>query len=552
MAICIASIVFTPTTIITRGRPTCTDIHLHSPTSPTHAPPLPPTLSLRFLTYVDPALIPLYLAAGPSLDVYTENLDTERWFEEVLLHDYNDSDEREEEEKWWECRHAQSRVGILVQVQDDEVREPEIGEGKRGGPRVTELLIYGSVSSIDGGGVPTPSSSPGATGQRHGAREMRVHALPLSSDLLYPTDQGTDSLTPLSPPADEAPTAYFLPPPPVCTDVITPSVSARKRQRVASLLDDAALRHKKARRKGGEAVSRVIASIEGEFTQGGQRPGSCGPKSRDSRPSGTAQTAGYEGDLRISNDAQQLRQPLPQQGSRCSRSSSVVSLPTTGRVPRPPSRKGPMLAESHKRSSLHRVESISIPTATSTVNDTFPTPDPDPSRDAEISVEQRNKDSLSRIIMAGMRLYGLQQTKHQRRKTGTCTSTSTSKSRAVSEAPTSQGQSQVQAAATNLPSTDIYTAVPKQIATTGEDGTGDEYKLIYHQTFKGACFALRRGFASRIVGQGLMREVADRFLGMFCSDPVVEGDGGGLVQQGFGREVMGEMVLARREGEEPG
>ena len=78
----------------------------------------------------------------------------------------------------------------------------------------------------------------------------------------------------------------------------------------------------------------------------------------------------------------------------------------------------------------------------------------------EPTVESRNKEALSRVVMAGMRMYGLQ----QRRKT---------KSRRGSVAL----------------SHDCNDHISEEQAA--QDAVKDEeYKLIYHQTFKGAILAL--------------------------------------------------------------
>ncbi|KAI9879650.1 MAG: hypothetical protein M1830_003702 [Pleopsidium flavum] len=449
------------------------DIRLHSP-RPSNGPILPPKFRLCFLSYVDPTLIPLYLAAGPCLDVWTENEDTEQYFEEILL---CNSDE-DTAMPWWRAHLAQSNIGILVQV--DDLQEEHKDNGQQARPRVTELLIYGTISNTSPQPnflTPPASSSPGPE-QSHnvqdcGSREVRVHALPLSSDLLYRGDQKMESQadsTPLSPTRETpgSPTAYFLPP--LYPQPSAGPTSARKRQRVATLFDDAAQRNKKARRKGGESVSKAMASIEGSQSQAQKGPLSCISRQRDD--SKKTAKINVEDELGLSIGDQE-RRPLSWRGE-LSRSSSISSIQENGSG-RPSSRKG-ALAEG-KRSSLHRATSIL------TANNGSLVPE------EEKTVEQRNKDTLSRIIMAGMRLYGLQQRKR------------TSKSRAVSEAPS-------------------QFAIPDVVSKPAEDS--DEYKLIYHQTFKGASFALRQHITTSLVKQVVMREVADKLLAIFCADPLSE------------------------------
>lgn len=433
-----------------------------------------------------------------------------------MLHDTdNDNDcqdaergdngsEIDEGTAWWSARHTQSRVGILVRVQRGEAgglrgKEEEDDNGWRGGARVTELLIYGSVvdGGEGGGGVTTPrtDSMPGRA-----VREVRVRALPLSSDLLWRGDGRGDSrcgVAPLSPASNGSgsgsPAAYFLPPPFSGPQVA--STSARKRQRVVNLLDDAALRHKKARRKGGVAVAEAMGGIDGRLSLEKERSLSHG-----SVPRTVAKIEKEDDRLPFIEDSQYRRPSLE---NRHSRSPSASSLQTT-RPGRPPSRRGP-LAEC-KRSSLSRVDSIV------TASDGSPVPE------QEKPIEQRNKDALSRTIMAGMRLYGLQQKKKL------------SKSRAASEVSSQ--------------------AATPDIVAKGSAEEVDGYKLVYHQTLKGAAFALRRDLATIIVPPAVMREVADKLLAIFCSDPLSEVIGSPL--QGFGHDAMVTVVPSRRPVVEPG
>ena len=107
--------------------------------------------SLRFLSTVDPAKIPLYLAAGPSYDVWTTNEASEAWFESILLSqpapaattDGNGTHE------WWTLARAQSPIGILAEVQG----QPDILTK----PRITQVLFYGTIAAAPPAeGLPTP------------------------------------------------------------------------------------------------------------------------------------------------------------------------------------------------------------------------------------------------------------------------------------------------------------------------------------------------------------------------------------------------------------
>jgi len=61
----------------------------------------------------------------------------------------------------------------------------------------------------------------------------------------------------------------------------------------------------------------------------------------------------------------------------------------------------------------------------------------------------------------------------------------------------------------------------------------EEYKLVYHQAFKGTCFAFRHtiGRQSLQVSTDAIRNVADTLLALYCSDPLAvagEATAGGL------------------------
>ena len=100
------------------------------------------------------------------------------------------------------------------------------------------------------------------------------------------------------------------------------------------------------------------------------------------------------------------------------------------------------------------------------------------------SFDSRNKQTISKTVMAGMRMYGMQQRK------------GAESHKAVN------GESQ------------RSTEVESQDAATSDE----EYKLVYHQTFKGAAFALRREMSVELVRPDAVREVVDRLLAVFCGE----------------------------------
>ncbi|KAI9822241.1 MAG: hypothetical protein M1832_003064 [Thelocarpon impressellum] len=96
--------------------------------------------------------------------------------------------------------------------------------------------------------------------------------------------------------------------------------------------------------------------------------------------------------------------------------------------------------------------------------------------------------------MAGLRIYGLQQKRSGRGKS------------------ISSG---------SLPELTLPT-LPNQPTNPDRPGEADEYKLVYHQTFKGASFALRQHITITVLKQDDMRDVVDRLLAIFCADPLAD------------------------------
>ncbi|TKA75411.1 hypothetical protein B0A55_05784 [Friedmanniomyces simplex] len=263
-----------------------------------------------------------------------------------------------------------------------------------------------------------------------------VHALLLSSDRLVQAGEPTPPGSPI--PNENGVEGVFLPLRTSATTEMINEPPVRKRKSVNDTFDEAAERRKKARRKGGEGVAAAAAI-----------------KTEDSIPS-----LKHRRTVSISDG-----QAIPLQASRLSRSPSVASSrPTTAGAP----------LEAAKRSSLSRVQSISGPSS-------------------EGSLEDKNKAIISRVVMAGMRLYGLTQSKSR-------------KSRASS--------------ATLVP---LLQGCPEP--SDADQQRDEEYKLVYHQTFKGTCFAYRENMAGSSL-QPLteaLRDTVDRLLDMFCNDPLKAG-----------------------------
>jgi len=310
---------------------------------------------------------------------------------------------------WWTCARSQSPIGIIVQV--------EGGIAVGNSPRITELLFYGTIAAPSKAGLPTPpSSSPEVAQDRSGGLpELRVHALPLSSDLLYQTP--LLAFSPLSPALS---TSEFRVEPRFLPLAISPAaVLADSPKRKRDIFDEATQLQKKAQRKGGESVA--AAAGKGHESQAAyQHRKSMSIDSKltpipDIRP--------------LSANGMLTRPP----SRRLSRSPSISS------DIRPLSRKG--VPEGHaRRSGLSQVATVSL-------------------QPEEPTTESRNKEALSRVVMAAMRMYGLEQRKKSK-------PTLSSVALGIESKP--------------LSAEEVADGAAKD----------EEYKLIYHQTFKGAILAL--------------------------------------------------------------
>jgi len=405
---------------------------------------------LHLLSIVDVPSIPLCLASGPSLDVSTDDDNTAARLAEVLLwQEHPRSDETDVSTPWWSHVGRQSDHGLLVKVDEDSARAS--------GTQTTELLIYGSVNTWPAA-LPTPpaSSSPAPAEEslpvpvHEGVQDVKVHALPLSSKILRHAEQASGLTTPPS-------EAFFLPYGHHQTPVT--QTAPHMRQSLSSLFEDATQKRRRLKGRGGESISQAMANIDGPSLHGLSQD----IKREEQEPAF------------LPRKSHAVRKGL-------SRASTVASFPNS-EYSRPISRGA--LANG-MRSSLHRVESAVSPRDSPTLSDT------------DSSYAQQNKTALAKVIMAGMRLHGLQQRRRPTKdeRPGTATS------------------------------------------TVDQDEGEDEYKLVYHQAFKAATFTFRGHFNTVIVSQEVMREVVDRLLTLFCIDPLAKDD--------FSDDFPGSRV---REGE---
>ena len=340
-------------------------------------------------------------------------------------------------ESWWNGLGKQSDRGILVKVDDE-------GTAINRPRKITEILLYAAVES-NSPSLPTPpgSSSPNDGHPSSGvqAKAVKVFALPLSSSVIDRIKNSVNVVTPSSEDLEQPSPAYFLP---NGWDQPKAVQSARqKRPSLSSLFDDATQKRRKFKGRGGESVAQAMANIDRSVPSNGfSIESNC--DSQDQFPTKT-------------ND--KARKAL-------SRSASMTLGAKSEQI-RPTSQSGSF--NSGRRSTLHRMESAISPRNSPVLSE------PDD------TYGNQNRAALAKIVMAGMRLYGLQQRKSR------------------------PGRSQV--------------TEPSSHALSKADAE-DEYKLVYHQTFKAAMFAFRNQFSAKLVPQETMRDVVDRFLDLFCTDPM--------------------------------
>ena len=359
---------------------------------------------------MDPALVPLHLILEGSLKVDTKNAGVQSWLRRTLVDEAPlctteaHADEVTTSPVQWHTTDAeQSNIGILLQPCD-----------ALESPRVTEVLIYAQragVASQDS--LPTPPDSSDREDDRghefcsnvNGAA-IEYRALLLSSDLLYRPLQGSATIP-------EPENAVFVGLAPQCLE----ADQASHKKRLGSLFDEASDRNKKAKRRTAQSIS-VAASHAVD-------------SSRPLTPSFTSKAR--EQIARDKTKDPNLRD-----------SPKILQARRRAADDDPPSNSARRTSHVSEKPASFKRQSSQGQVVTQGFSDD--------------SVEAKNKQAISRIVMAGMRLYGLQQRKSQ-------------SARRTSSALVDSGKLE-----------------------TGDDQDtareeNEEYKAVYHQTYKATLFA---------------------------------------------------------------
>ena len=448
-----------------------TDLHFSHPDRA--LPFLTHHTSLKYLTIVETANVPLFLVVGPSLDVWTDNESTEQWIHRCLFDDLKDGD-IEQSNGWWDRIGGQSQNSILLGVRGG----ADAGEGSA--TEITEILLYAGTSQEFNAPPTPPASSPLEHGN-HGSKtslNVRIHALPLSSKI-YNTLAQTPSIPHINPASDDQ-EFYYLPSPPPAQSHQHDDNPATKRPHIESLFDEATQIRRLHKKQGGEGIAKAMAAMD----------------ARMSMPALSSTTAALPEPLINPNPKVQPKPRTP--FSRASTTGCINPPPPPPPQMSPPSSRPPSThlppEPKRRRSLLARAPFLPSPS----IDAVTPASD---IPDSTSAIEHQNKTTLSRIIMAGMRMHGLQP-QHQRRKS-------------VGGASYTQNPASA--------STDARERICGGNGEGGQDSvwkiTEDEYKAIYHQTFKSTTFTFRNTWKTSAIKEESLRDTANIFLSQFCTSP---------------------------------
>ncbi|KAL2863017.1 uncharacterized protein BJX67DRAFT_273554 [Aspergillus lucknowensis] len=434
--------------------------------------------TLGFRSFVNPALVPLYARVGPNLELHTNDPETSRWLKQKLLGNIWLEDEELDRFQSIQCP-----VGFLVSF--DGATRP-----KASAPTATDLLVYGVLSttgSYERPPTPPLSSSPDIEEQLGGFSKqgLRVYATPISGTLIsraqaLPNHKGVSH--------EEF--AQFLP------DLHSPSP---KRKRVASLFESVAQHHKRVRHKGGEAVSQLMAQSLSQSSQHLQS-------------------------LRVKQESEEPALPILNKiASHRSRSLSVSSNLNPNKVweartepSRPPTNRNQTRDLSSKRDTPTLTPSMGIPARRQSAS-----PSTVPSsgcKEASANLEEvdtvisENKNTITRTILTCMRLYGYNRSARP----------------LSSHKPLSHDDmvpSLSECRESQMPGGDSVT-LPVSTSSSDED----EFKAMYHATYRASTFALRKylrepavdDYGSKsvppVLEKGKAMTYIDGFLKLFCEE----------------------------------
>lgn len=451
-----------------------------------HQCSIPKDARLSVHSLVNPALIPLYARVGPSFEVHSTDIETSRWLKSRLL-----SNIWLEEDELERCQLLQCPVGLLVSIENTK-------SAQQPGCNTSDLLIYGTLSSSlsprRSPFLPTSSFPNDQEDDLHPVvkRELKIYALPLSASLITKS-RGLPS-PPLSPASNNVDrSAEFAE---LISGFRSPSP---KRKRLSSLFETAAQHHKRVRQRGGEAVSQLMANTN-------------------------SQTLPQLTSLKVKRDNDEpSHNSLEGESWRRSRSLSIsgslrLGKRSDGRI----ENARPTTARSQLRDSISRT---STPNPFPELQRQFSTQSSVFATDGEDQLTSKQKDDqrtvsdnralITRTILTCMRLYGFHRSAVR--------SSSVSKYITSTAHPDLDGINDDNIAGPPAGDTGLSASV-----SSGSDE--DEFKAMYHATYKAATFALRKYLKEHhsggetvenippILAKERVTNLVDELLRLFCED----------------------------------
>ncbi|KAH8689587.1 hypothetical protein BGW36DRAFT_466444 [Talaromyces proteolyticus] len=460
--------------------------------------------TLSISSFVNPSLVPLYARAGPSFEVHTADGQSVEWLKTRLLGNLW-LDDLDEERGPVE---TQCPTALLLNVEEQQTSNDVYPRASNN--NISELLVYGILSTGNQERrLPSPPDShlDDETSPRY-KRDLRIYAAPLSTSYVQ---KAQDLPSPPSSPAEGGDDdvlkdgfTQFLP------DLRSPTP---KRKRMLSIFEEAAQHHRRVRQYGGSAVSQLITRSVNK------------PQQQQIPP----QTIKIKGEPEESNkpvvDRLRRARSLSVGGSQLARLGENARI--SGEETRPSSSRGTQVT----RRSLGKRDASQSFHEFDRSRSIAPTPDPDqtildhsqlssPPKTSE-AVIATNKDLITRTILTGMRLYGYN------RKTSRPARSSIAN---LNHETDGIGEE------SNITGIGNSTEDQRQLSATGgiPDATVDEddFKAMYHATYKAATFALRRylkinGDTSTsemtkqssnpaVLAKDKATNVIDEILGLFC------------------------------------
>ncbi|KAF2454516.1 hypothetical protein BDY21DRAFT_353127 [Lineolata rhizophorae] len=448
------------------------DIWLRSPADCTYAPKIK---SLAFLAFVNTYDIPPATYISDRLEVTTSTPETAEYFQSNLVERCPEN--MDPECPWWNRRSRSSPISILTEVtlSDDACGEGEGDSGPQYVANITNVLFMAVTPEIEynlkdledetsnsGAAFASSSAATGAHSSTSASDdeqlEIRIVAQPMSDDVLIAAELLKSLPVPDQPgPGQDSFGVSFclwcLNSPrllcPLHTSGNDDAVSTDDEEQPSScppqssVFDHAAEQRRKAKRRGGLSISAAVAASSQQAT---------GIPSLHSPSPRVTSSPGAPLHARPSSRSPSVSLPP----------GSAVGQSTGASASRPQTSRGP--------SGLTRVESVTAGEEESPAT----------------ALEAKNKDAVSRVVMAGLRLYGMQPRSSRRKKS-------------------------------------LVTGNSVNAAQEEEDRRKDEeFKLVYHQVYKGAVFAFRAYMRTIPLQQHTdhVRETVDQLLAIFCSDPM--------------------------------